>query len=150
LHNFRVDPYARSCIVPSQQVTIAAVIHMSRSTTQASVQRALIFLILFLFGTIAPTLSLAASCLLRTGKNQDIGRVLELHTAGDGALLVGTDNGVFRREGDDLIKIGKDGGLVSGFYTAGGITLVTIEGGGGLRRRDGDNLIPIGQRHDIF
>ena len=62
-----------------------------------------------------------------------------------GTLLVGTENGLYRRDGDSLVPIGHDQetGSITQFYDDHGTLLVGTKNG--LYRGDGDSLVPIGK-----
>src|SRR5262249_50508475 len=99
---------------------------MSRSIRERIVRWAALMLLTPTFAVIAPAVSQSASCLVEVGRYQDAGSVYRFHTASDGTLLVGTDKGLFRRDGDKLVPIGKDQdtGSVRTFHTASDGTLV--------------------------
>src|SRR3981189_3263818 len=82
-------------------------------------------------------------------KDQDTGGILEFYPTSDGTLLIGTWNGLFRREGDRLIPLAEGGSTrwwVHAFYAADSALLIGTEHG--LFRLDGGKLVPIGDVHE--
>ena len=105
-------------------------------------------LLISLFGIIVPSESRSASCIRLLNTQQDTGRVSEFYQAED-ALLIAADNGLFRREGDNLVPIGADQNAgVRKFYQAEDALLIAADNG--LFRREDDNLVPIGADQDIY
>jgi hypothetical protein len=89
----------------------------------------------------------AATCAVSFGKGPNTKGIRAIHAANDGALLFAATSGVFRLDGDRLVRIGGDqtlGAVYPGFYSASDGTLL-IGTTNGVFRRDGDRLVPVGQ-----
>jgi hypothetical protein len=152
---------------------------MSRSAAS----RAALGLIALALAAISPIEARATICLQRTyldpsellghpAVHPPYGEVYAFHTTDDGTLLVGTSEGMFRADGDELVAVGAVGGgnAVPRFYTTGDGTLIAVgpmglyridEGRrlsldlavlGGVRiiREVADSVLLIGTTHGLF
>jgi hypothetical protein len=89
----------------------------------------------------------AATCAVSFGTGPNVEGITAFHAANDGALLFAATSGVFRLDGDRVVRIGGDqtlGAVYPGFYgTSDGTLLIGTTNG--VFRRDGDRLVPVGQ-----
>jgi len=120
---------------------------------RAIVQRTVLWVVLPLifFIAITPTETRSASCLAPIGKDQKPGRLFPFgfHAASDGTLLISTEEGLFRRAGDNLVPIGmheKIGGIFATHEASDGMLIGAYNG---LFRRAGNNLVEIGKDQKI-
>jgi hypothetical protein len=118
---------------------------MPSSLAAAVVRRVSFALLLLWLGMIGPAVAEAPTCLVPIGADLATGVVLTFHEASDGALLIGAERGVFRRDGADLVAVGADqeAGAVRAFHEASDGALL-VGAGNGVFRRDADTLVAIG------
>src|SRR5262249_2031576 len=139
---FRLDTLVIRAIISKQFQSRQTAVAVLRSITERTVRWTASIFLTLLFGMLAPPDLQSATCSVRFGNTG--GMISAFHTAKDGTLLIGAQNGLFRLDGDKLVEILKPGGphWINALHAAKDGTLL-IGATEGLFRFDGDKFVII-------